>query len=122
MKTTEDNGIDYKVKMSFEDRLKESQGIREKHPTRLPIIVQRDAKGDLEPFTKKKFLVPADLSAGQFFYIIRKKNQLKDTEALFFYVNGYLLQPSKIIGEIYEKDKDADGYLYIYVAKEKVFG
>ncbi len=113
---------DYKEKHSLDDRKKESEMIIAKYPNRIPIIVQCGQSSGIEKLEKTKYLVPNDLSAGQFFYIIRKKNKLGEQDALFFYINNKLMTGTEVIGSIYEKEKEEDGYLYIYVAKEKVFG
>merc|ERR1711938_123213 len=44
-----------------------------KHPDRIPVIVEKRPRDATLPLIdKKKFLVPADLTVGQFVYVIRK--------------------------------------------------
>jgi len=54
-------------------RAASAASIRAKHPDRIPVIVDKRA-GDssLPEIDKKKFLVPSDLTVGQFMYVIRK--------------------------------------------------
>ena len=40
---------------------------------------------DIPDIDKKKYLVPCDLTVGQFVYVIRKRIKLKPEKALFIY-------------------------------------
>jgi GABA(A) receptor-associated protein len=46
--------------------------IRAKYPDRIPVICEKALKSNLEDIDKKKYLVPSDLTVGQFVYVIRK--------------------------------------------------
>ena len=72
----------------------------------------------------EKFLVPSELSFGQFAYNIRRRLRLRAEHALFFYIGLYGKQPmlSSTMEILYNENKDADGFLYICYADEKVFG
>jgi GABA(A) receptor-associated protein len=59
-----------------EDRISESTRIRAKYPDRVPCIVEKAEKSDIPTIDKKKFLVPSDLTIGQFVYVIRKRIKL----------------------------------------------
>lgn len=39
---------------------------------------------------KKKYLVPSDLTCGQFVYVIRKRLKLPAEKAIFLFVNGVI--------------------------------
>ena len=67
--------------------------VRTKYPDRIPIIVNRsDSAGvDVPYIDKHKFLVPSDLTMGQFQYVIRKRLTLTPDKALFIFVNGVLI-------------------------------
>lgn len=114
--------IDYKKKIPFEKRKLETENIMKKYENRLPIIVQLSKKSKLIDLDKKKFLAPTDLPFGQFKYIVRKKVKIEEQDALFYFINNKLCGNSETIGEIYEKEHDNDGYLYIYIDKEATFG
>ena len=72
----------------------------------------------------EKFLVPSELSFGQFAYNIRRRLRLRSEHALFFYIGSYGKQPvlSSTMETLYNENKDADGFLYVCYADEKVFG
>ena len=111
----------FKKKSSFEDRLKESTNIKEKYADRIPIIVER-MKDNVPEIDKHKFLVPNDLTVGQFLYVIRKRIQLNRDQALFIYINNILPTTSDSILHIYDKYVDADGFLYVQYSGENTFG
>ena len=115
--------ISYKDEFSFEKRLDESTKVKNKHSDRIPCIVEKCHKcHKISSIDKKKFLVPNDLTMGQFIYIIRKRINLKPDEALFVLVNN-TLQPSSItISEVYETQADKDGFLYVVYSSENTFG
>ena len=54
----------------------ESERIRNKYPDRIPVICEKTEKANIDDIDKKKYLVPADLTAGQFVYVIRKRLKL----------------------------------------------
>ncbi|CAF1210545.1 unnamed protein product [Adineta ricciae] len=72
----------------------------------------------------EKFLVPSELSFGQFAYNIRRRLRLRAEHALFFYIGLYGKQPvlSATMESLYNENKDTDGFLYVCYADEKVFG
>ena len=80
----------YKKSKSENERITESSKILEKYPNRVPIIVEKELKSKIKDIDKNKFLVPEDMSFGQFMFIIRKRIKLDSTEALFIFVNKSL--------------------------------
>ena len=79
----------FKQKNSFDDRKKESLNILSKYPDRVPIIVQKNKTCNLNDVDKSKYLVPKDMTMGQFIYIIRKRIELESSQSLF---HRYLAQ------------------------------
>lgn len=55
--------------------------------------------GDLD---KKKYLVPSDLTVGQFYFLIRKRIHLRPEDALFFFVNNVIPPTSATMGALYQ--------------------
>ena len=70
-----------------EKRKSEAERIRAKYPDRVPVICEKADRSDIPDIDKKKYLVPADLTVGQFHYVIRKRIKLAPEKALFFYKN-----------------------------------
>merc|ERR1712023_47525 len=77
----------YKEDHPFEKRRAEGEKIRRKYPDRVPVIVEKSPKARIGDLDKKKYLVPSDLTVGQFYFLIRKRISLRPEDALFFFVN-----------------------------------
>ena len=108
---------------TFEKRKSECERILKKHPERIPVIVCRDCKGgDLPDIEKQKYLVPKELTLGQFVYIIRKRIKLDPNQALFVMINNSLQPTNRLFEDIYTDNRDEDGYLYIVYSSENTFG
>lgn len=57
--------------------------------------------------------MPADLTVGQFVYVIRKRIKLSPEKAIFIFVDEVLPPTAALMSSIYEEHKDEDGFLYI---------
>ncbi|GER44927.1 autophagy-related protein [Striga asiatica] len=80
----------FKLEHPLERRQAESSRIREKYPDRVPVIVEKAGKSEIADIDKKKYLVPADLTVGQFVYVVRKRIKLSAEKAIFVFVNDML--------------------------------
>ncbi|KAI7875146.1 microtubial binding protein [Lichtheimia hyalospora FSU 10163] len=112
----------FKDEHSFEKRKAEADRIRDKYPDRIPVICEKVDKSDIPTVDKKKYLVPADLTVGQFVYVIRKRIKLNAEKAIFIFVNQVLPPTAALMSAIYEEHKDEDGFLYIAYSGENTFG
>lgn len=115
----------FKKKFSLSDRLKESNRVVERYPERIPIIVEHShkSKKDFPKLDKQKYLVPKDLTLGQFSYVIRKRIKLESHKAMFImFDNGSLAPTNESMGKIYYKHKDDDNFLYVIISGENTFG
>ncbi len=109
---------------SLQDRREEALRVIEKYPDRVPIVCERskNAAKDCPQIDKTKYLVPHDLSVGQFIWVIRKRMQLPPEKALYLFINGSIPTSSSIMGEVYQTYKSEDQFLYITYALENTFG
>ena len=115
----------FRNKHPFEDRLKESNRIKEKYAEKIPIIVTKSnkANSNISNIDKNKFLAPQELTIGQFLTVIRKRINIKDSESLFLFVNDNVLATtSSTLSTVYYEHKDEDGFLYITYCLENTFG
>lgn len=74
------------------------------------VICEKVEKSDIATIDKKKYLVPADLTVGQFVYVIRKRIKLSPDKAIFIFVDEVLPPTAALMSSIYEEHKDEDGY------------
>lgn len=77
----------------------------------LQVIVEKAPKAKIGDIDKKKYLVPSDLTVGQFYFLIRKRIQLRPEEALFFFINNAIPPTSAAMGSLYQvclKTSDSD--------------
>jgi GABA(A) receptor-associated protein len=88
----------------------------------LQVICEKVEKSDIATIDKKKYLVPADLTVGQFVYVIRKRIKLSPEKAIFIFVDEVLPPTAALMSSIYEEHKDEDGFLYITYSGENTFG
>ena len=107
-----------KNQFSFKHRLGESQRLIAKYPDRVPIICE----SKINILDKNKFLVPVDLTLGQFQFVIRKRMKLSPDKALFLFINEKIYNHSQLIFSLYDQEKDIDGFLYINYGFENTFG
>lgn len=117
-------GYNFKHSHNFNDRLSESMRIMDMYPDKLPIICERSQKASSDcPFIdKKKYLIPRDLTVGQFIYVIRKRLRLPPEKALFLFINETIPTTSQYMEVIYSRYKDSDGFLYVSYTFENTFG
>ena len=73
------------------------------------VICEKVEKSDIATIDKKKYLVPADLTVGQFVYVIRKRIKLSPEKAIFIFVDEVLPPTAALMSSIYEEHKDEDG-------------
>lgn len=60
--------------------------------------------------------MPADLTVGQFVYVIRKRIKLSPDKAIFIFVNELLPPTAALMSSVYEEHKDEDGYVVSFVS------
>lgn len=130
----------YKEEHPFEKRKAEGEKIRRKYPDRVPVsnncdiwrfccvwrcfnalllcivqvIVEKAPKARIGDLDKKKYLVPSDLTVGQFYFLVRKRIHLRPEDALFFFVNNVIPPTSATMGSLYQVIKQLFNYLNIF--------
>ena len=108
---------------TFLQRKEECNRIITKFPDRVPVICERHYKTNSIPnIDKNKYLVPYDISVGQFMYVIRKRILLKPEEGLFLFINETIPVTSETMQDVYNRLKSDDGFLYIMYSAENTFG
>ena len=101
----------------------EASRIREKYPERVPVLVGKSPSSDAPEIDKHKFLVPMDLTVGQFQYVIRKRIKLSPDKALFLFIDGAVPPTSSLISTVYEECKDpVTQFMFVTYSMESTFG
>ena len=102
---------------------KEVEILKTKFPGRIPVFVTKASNArDIPDIPKRKFLVPNNISIGQFIWIIRRQIQLPAEKSLFLFVNNTLPTTSSLISELYSIHKSSDGVLHMMYTSENTFG
>ncbi|KAK4485075.1 hypothetical protein RD792_007683 [Penstemon davidsonii] len=114
----------FKLEHPLEKRRAESGRIREKLKTLfgVQVIVEKAERSDVPDIDKKKYLVPANLTVGQFVYVVRKRIKLSVEKAIFVFVKNMLPPTAALMSATYEENKDEDGFLYMTYSGENTFG
>uniref|UniRef100_A0A2K6DAT1 GABA type A receptor associated protein like 1 n=1 Tax=Macaca nemestrina TaxID=9545 RepID=A0A2K6DAT1_MACNE len=76
------------------------ENIRKKYPDRVPVIVEKAPKARVPDLDKRKYLVPSDLTNGQFYFLIRKRIHLRPED----------------------DSHEEDDFLYVAYSNESVYG
>ena len=112
----------YLKEYDINSRKIECKKILLKYPDKIPIIVEKNDSCELNEINKKKYLGPNDMPFNQFIYIIRKRINLESSKSLFIMINNKLIPSNKTLGEIYDDEKNEDGFLYMIYTSENTFG
>tara|TARA_B100002051_G_scaffold275201_2_gene318285 strand:- start:516 stop:872 length:357 start_codon:yes stop_codon:yes gene_type:complete len=105
-----------------EKRKAEALRIRTKYPDRCCVIVTQAHGSDAPSIDRHKYLVPGDLTVGQFTYVVRKRIKVSSEKAIFMFVNNTLPASSELMSSVYETKKEPDGFLYFIYSGENTFG
>ncbi len=112
----------YKATHTLEYRKAEADKVRERHPDRLPVICEKVEGSAITDLDKNKFLVPADLTVGQFVLVVRKRVMLEPEKAIFLFIGDSVPPTSAHMADLYTRYKDEDGFLYVKYSGENTFG
>jgi GABA(A) receptor-associated protein len=93
-----------------------------KYPGRVPVLMAKHPSAvEMPDLPKQRFLVPADLTLGQFMYVVRKHLTLPPEKALFLFVANTLQPSSATINELYHRF-GTEGALRVVYTSEATFG
>jgi GABA(A) receptor-associated protein len=113
----------FKEKHNLEARFIESSRIIQKYPDRVPVIVENvPGNKSIPKLDKTKYLVPNDMTLGQFAFTIRRRVKLEPEKAMFLFVNNKMLPCSELMGKIYVDNAEDDMFLYMVLQGENTFG
>jgi GABA(A) receptor-associated protein len=99
----------------------DSKHILDKYPNKIPIIIKFQENSKLK-LDKYKYLVPNDFTMSSFQLYIRNKIEIKPEKAIFIMVNNKMTTQSMLLSQVYNMYKNPDGFLYLTIAEESLFG
>ena len=112
----------FKDRKTLEERLRLSKAVLEKYPGRVPVICEKHPSSTLPDLKKNKYLIPPELSLGNFIYTIRKNIKINAYQSIFIFVNHKIFPSSMLLSLLYQSEKDEDNFLYINYMTENTFG
>ena len=113
----------FKELYCFDKRKEDSKQIQSQFPCRIPVICERYKYSTNTPLIdKKKYLVPLNITMGEFIGLIRKRMKIRSDMALFCFTGGFMTSNAQFMANLYSEYRDEDGFLYIYYATENTFG
>jgi len=114
---------EFKVRKPFEERAKDAANIKEQHPDKIPVIVERSTTEKTLPLLDKtKFLVPSHVTVTELIRVLRRRLQLAPGQAFFLLSNRGLPPGTQTLSELWESDHDEDGFIYLFYAAQETFG
>lgn len=108
----------------LETRRKKYESLMNKkeNEDRIPIICELHSNSDLELKSDLKFLTHQKMILKNFQNSIRRKMNYNEDIVLFFYHDQKILQNSQSMGELYERFKAEDGFLYLQFSEINALG
>lgn len=113
--------FEFREEYTKDERIKEAKRIRSRYPDRVPIIVETGP--NIQQIDKKKYLCPADLTVGNFAFVLRKRMKLPAEKAMIIFTEaGNIPNNSWLVSEFYEKNSNEDKFLYVIIDGMNTFG
>ena len=129
----------FKEEFSFDERRLQFERIREKHPHKIAVIMERAPLRHLRgsaatpPLVRqRKYLFAHGVTIGQFRHMVElqlkeeeegeEEEEEEDQPRLRLFVRRSLAKLTATMDEVYYDHKDKDGFLYVSYASENVYG
>jgi len=98
--------------------------IMKKYPGRIPVYVKRadNIGSKLPDINRHKFLIPQDFTLHALQHTVRLYLKLKPEQSIFLFINNTIPNYTDSLAELYEKNHDKDGLLYVTYSTENTFG
>jgi GABA(A) receptor-associated protein len=115
-------------KNTFEKRKLLFQDLQEKHPDKIPIVVEKapGSRFDIDSsFLSKRYLVPFRVTLGSFMQSVRTTLKIPTYESIWLTTTfgkcilGSLSTP---MIEFYNRHRSIDGFLYLQIREQNAFG
>ncbi|KAK2867882.1 hypothetical protein FQN49_003371 [Arthroderma sp. PD_2] len=114
--------LPFKEQHRFNSRKAESERIRSRYRDSIPIVCEKALGSHIPRLEKQKYLVPADLTIGNFLHVLRTRLKLPSDKAMFVFINEQIPPTAALMGALHTEQQDEDGFLYLTYAAENTFG
>ena len=81
----------------------------------MPVFIINTSKG--LTLSSPKILLRKDYNISQFIYTLKQRESKNGDLTYYFYANNKILKPSEKAIDVYEKNKNADGFLYLKMSE-----
>ena len=106
--------FNFKKENTLEERKKRYNELKDLHPDKIPIIIEKDKSCNLKDIGILKFLLNREDTISKLDYHVRKKLDIDNEQFLYLFNAKNSPIPFGIsIGEAYDKYKGSDGFLYL---------
>jgi GABA(A) receptor-associated protein len=113
----------FKSEKTFDERVLYAKTIMEKHPDRIPIILEKKMNAtSLLDIDKIKYLVPKTMTMANFMVTLRSRTKMDEYSGMYIFVNNTLVPNTAVMSQIYDEHCDEDGFLYMVYSGENTFG
>ncbi len=104
----------FQIQYPLNLRKEEATKIRNKYPTKIPIIIEKSEPSNTPILKKEKYLIEENITVGGFIYNLRDQMDLGSEFVLYLFINGvYPPKTSEKLRDIYNIYKEKDEFLYI---------
>jgi GABA(A) receptor-associated protein len=114
--------VDSSETVSIEETKATVEKLKKKYPNTIPIFITKAPRSTVPEINKNKYIVPDDLTVGQFLFILRKRLNMPPEKAIFIYYKNILPPTGEKMGDLYNKYKHEDSMLYLTYCGENCFG
>ncbi len=118
------SNLTYEDTTSFEERIKKSSSILKKYNNMVPILLEKNKSDKIlkSNIHKSKYIIPRDTTISHVLVILRERLDINSSQSIYISCNKNIIPGSYSLGELYDKHKKSDGFLYLEYCSENVFG
>ena len=89
---------------------------------RVPVVLNKGT-GDITELEKGRFLINKNTTLGQFMSVMRRKNQISPTQAIYVFCSNILPRSNATMLDLWSEHHDEeDNILYLTYSTENTFG
>lgn len=95
---------------------------RIKYPNKIPVYIHKTPRCTINDLDKRRYLVPSEMTIGQFFSLIRRRISVRPEQGVFFLVAGaHIPSITSTMGEVYREHSE-NYMLHITYSEESAYG